>query len=327
MCQNLRTLTSDAPCLRVDLPAVSIPVDSGTVAPPVQKDSAPPSSAEPVDVHMAVASPTQSPGAMAVDSAPPPRKWTFSFGGAYCRVSSEAYKATQPGGLCVFVVYYVDLSPVKEGPELDVCISAVGEEVEDPVRCRFLVTRSAENRFKVVYPTETNVDYSDYACGMIIAVNEARDRLGLPSLVLYTEEQLEPSTVGQWKIDEVEPHSKGSGPKAIAGVLRFTGDETVYAPLRIEGYSCELLAVKGGLVLPLFTGLASLPAVSDRGFPLPGRGYCVRGNLEDRPDDSSTRVPDDPDDRSPVSEDFGPHWSRVEFYKDFGKKSVYELRT
>ena len=57
---------------------------------------------------------------------------------------------------------------------------------------------------------------------------------------------------------------------------------------------------------------------------MPGRGHCVRGNQEDRPDDSSTRVPDDPDDRSPVSEDFAPHWSRFEFYKDFEKKSVYE---
>ena len=66
---------------------------------------------------------------------------------------------------------------------------------------------------------------------MIIAVNEAREVLGLPSLVMYTEEQLEPSTVGQWKIDEVVPQSKGRGTKAIAGVLRFTGDEIVFAGL------------------------------------------------------------------------------------------------
>ena len=157
-----------------------------------------------------------------MDTAQHSRKWTFSFNGAYCRTSNDAYKATQPGDLCVFVVYRVDLSPFKEGPELDAWIRAAGEEVEDPVRCRFLVTRSAENRFKVVYPTETDEDYSDYAVRMIIAVNEVRGQFGLPSLILYKEEQIEPSTVGQWKIDEVEPHSRGLGSKAIVGVLRFT---------------------------------------------------------------------------------------------------------
>ena len=162
----------------------------------------------------------------------------------------------------MFVVYVVDLSPVKTGPEMAKWIIAIGEEVEDPVRCRFLVTRSAEKRFRTMYLV--------------------REVLGLPSLVTYTEEQLEPSTVGQWEIDEVVPQSKGRGTKAIAGVLRFTGDETVFAPLRIEGHPCELTAVKGNLALPLASGLASKPAVSDRGFPMPGRGHCVRGDQEDR---------------------------------------------
>ena len=125
------------------------------------------------------------------------------------------------------MAYVVDLSPIKSGPELDNWVAAVSEEIEDPVRCRFLVTRSAENRFRVEYPTETDVDYSDYACEMIIAVNEVRASLELPSLVMYTEEQLEPSTVGQWKNDEVVPSMKGRGQKAVAGVLRCTGDETV----------------------------------------------------------------------------------------------------
>ena len=222
------------------------------------------------------------------------------------------------------MVYSVDLSPCKPGPELDAWLRAAGEEVEDPVRCRFLVTRSADIRFRTVCPTETDVDYSDFATGMVIAVNEVRLQIGLPSLVLYKEEQLEPSTVGQWKIDEIEPGSRGLGPRAIAGVLRFTGDETVYAPLRIQGCSCELTAVKGGLVLPLYSGSASKPAISDRGFPMPGRGRIVRGNQEDCPDDSSTRVPDDPEDRSPVSEDFGPHWTRYTMFKDFEGKSIYE---
>jgi len=226
--------------------------------------------------------------------------------------------------LCVFVVYRVDLSPTKEGPEMDAWIRAAGEEVEDPVRCRFLVTRSAESRFKTEYPTETDEDYSDYAVRMIIAENEVRGQFGLPSLILYKEEQIEPSTVGQWKIDEVEPHSRGLGSKAIVGVLRFTGDETVYAPLRIEGCSCEIISAKGGLVLPLYSGTASKPSISDRGFPMPGRGRVVRGNLEDRPDDSSTRVPDDPEDQSPVSEDFGPHWTRSTVYQEFEGKSIYE---
>ena len=145
------------------------------------------SGAEAMDTRTFVASPTQSRAAVVVDSGPAPRKWTFSFGGIYCRASSDAYKATQPGGFCVFVVYVVDLSPVKAGPELDKWVTTVGEEVEDPVRCRFLVTRSAENRFRTAYPTETEVDYSDYACEMIIAVNEVRDVLGLPSLVVYTD--------------------------------------------------------------------------------------------------------------------------------------------
>ena len=98
------------------------------------------------------------------------------------------------------------------------------------------------------------MDYSDYACEMIIAVNEVRAALGLPSLVVHTEEQLEPSTVGQWKIDEVMPQAKSRGQKAIAGVLRFTGDEAVYAPLRIEGYRCERLSDKGDLPLPGVVG-------------------------------------------------------------------------
>ena len=122
------------------------------------------------------------------------------------------------------------------------------------------------------------MDYSDYACEMIIAVNEVRDTLGLPSLVVYTEEQLEPSTVGQWKIDEVEPQAKGRGQKAIAGVLRFTGDETVFAPLRVEGVTCVRLSDKAELPPPVSSGTASLPAVSIRGFPLRGR--------HSRPDDS-----------------------------------------
>ena len=150
MCQNLRNLTSEAPCLRVDLPAVTAPVDTGIAVSPAQPVAATVPGAEVADANMGVASPTQSPGAMVVDTPKPPRKWTFSFGGAYCRTSNDAYKATQPGDLCVFVVYLVDLSPFKEGPELDAWIRAAGEEVEDRVRCRFLVTRSAENRFKIV---------------------------------------------------------------------------------------------------------------------------------------------------------------------------------
>ena len=126
---------------------------------------------------------------------------------------------------------------------------------------------------------------------MIIAVNEAREVLGLPSLVLYTEEQLEPSSVGQWEIDEVVPQSKGRGAKAIAGVLRFTGGETVFAPLRAEGIPCVRLADKAVVPLPVSSGTASLPAVSARGFPLRGRGRDMT-SIEDRPDDASTRVPE-----------------------------------
>ena len=102
MCQNLRKLTSEAPCLRVDLPAVSGSSGSGTTALSGPKDSAPSPGVEAMDTRTTVASPTQPPGAMVEDSAPNPRKWTFSFGGAYCRASSDAYQATQPGSLCVF---------------------------------------------------------------------------------------------------------------------------------------------------------------------------------------------------------------------------------
>jgi len=51
-------------------------------------------------------------------------------------------------------------------------------------------------------------------------------------------------------------------------------------------------------------------------------------SIEDRPDGASTRVPEgsevQTEDRSPVSEDFGPHWSMLEFYTSIEKKSVYE---
>ena len=54
------------------------------------------------------------------------------------------------------------------------CVAAAAKEVADPVRCRFLVMKSAENKLEAKYPTETDVDYSDDACELIIAVNEVR---------------------------------------------------------------------------------------------------------------------------------------------------------
>ena len=323
MCQGLRDLSSTASSFRVDLPAVVTPKEMGAPTPALDHGTASGPGVDSKDVHMGVASPTQSLDMMNVDAGQTPRKWTFSFGGAYCRTSADAYKATQPGDLCVFAVYRVDLSPVKEGPELDSWIRAAGQEVEDPVRCRFLVTRSAENRFKTIYPTETDEDFSSFATDMVIAVNEVRLPIGLPSLVLYKEEQLEPSTVGQWRTDEVEPASRNLGQKAIVGILRFTGDETVYAPLRIQGCQCEIIASKGR-GMPIHSGTASKPELTDRGFPMLGRGRVVRGNFEDCPDDTSTRIPDDPDDRSPASEDFAPHWVRGAMLKDLEGKSVYE---
>ena len=107
------------------------------------------------------------------------------------------------------------------------------------------------------------------------------------------------------------------------GILRFTGDETVYAPLRIQGCQCEIIASKGR-GMPIHSGTASKPELTDRGFPMLGRGRVVRGNFEDCPDDTSTRIPEDPDDRSPVSEDFAPHWVRGAMLKDLEGKSVYE---
>ena len=51
-------------------------------------------------------------------------------------------------------------------------------------------------------------------------------------------------------------------------------------------------------------------------------------SIEDRPDDSPTRVPEvsevQTEDRSPGSEDFEPHWSMLDFYRSIEKKSVYE---
>ena len=58
MCQNLRSLTSEAPTLRVDLPAVAAPTDTGIAAPPAQPVAATVPSAEVGDASMGVASPT-----------------------------------------------------------------------------------------------------------------------------------------------------------------------------------------------------------------------------------------------------------------------------
>ena len=47
MCQNLRKLTSDAHCLRVDLPAVSSSSGSGSAEPAGAKEKLSPSGTEP----------------------------------------------------------------------------------------------------------------------------------------------------------------------------------------------------------------------------------------------------------------------------------------
>jgi len=170
---------------------------------------------------------------MVVDSGPSPARWRFSFGGTFWNPSADSYKSRNPGGLCVFVVYRADLSPVQKGPDMDSWVTAAAKEIADPVRCRFLVMKSAENTFKAKYPTETDVDNSDDACELIIAVKEVRETEGLPSLVTYKEEEPEPTSVGQWHEDAVVPPSKERGPTAIAGRLQFTGDETVFTPLRV----------------------------------------------------------------------------------------------
>ena len=122
------------------------------------------------------------------------------------------------------------------------------------------------------------------------------------------------------------PSSKSRGPTAIAGILRFTGDETVFTPLRVEGAACVSLTGKAVGSLPYPTGMSASPSVTLHGLPTRGR-FHDRSSIEDRSEEASTRVPEGSElqaDRSPASEIFGPQWGMMEFYLSIESKSVYE---
>ena len=135
------------------------------------------------------------------------------------------------------MVFRGDPSPTDSGPDLDRWIMAAAKEVAQPLRCRFLVTQSANNMQRVKRPDDPSDDYTAFAVHLIMCDTWVREAICFPSMTRRRSSKWPRS--GTWAEDDISNSpSTGNEASDVVAVLRFTRDES-YFTLSDFGRSLE----------------------------------------------------------------------------------------